>query len=50
MRDENEKFRREWEKMRKETDNMRELIRLKDRQIEEQLEHDEKDRESIDKI
>lgn len=35
--------------MKKENENLRELVKLKDRQIEEQLSNDEKDKETLEK-
>jgi kinesin family protein 15 len=43
-------MKKEWERTKKENENLRELIKLKDRQIEEQLNVDEKDRDTIEKI
>lgn len=35
MGQERDQIKKEWERMKRENDNMRELIKLKDRQIEE---------------
>lgn len=42
-------MKKDWERTRKENENLRELIKLKDRQIEDQQNVDEKDRETIEK-
>ena len=44
-REEKEQMKREWERMKKENENLRELVKLKDRQIEDQLNQEEKERD-----
>mmetsp|Transcript_18849 Transcript_18849/g.13676 ORF Transcript_18849/g.13676 Transcript_18849/m.13676 type:complete len:92 (+) Transcript_18849:1400-1675(+) len=50
LKDEREVLRRELEKCRKEIENLVELVKLKDTQIEAQQYEDDKDRESIEKF
>lgn len=49
-KEERDHAKKEWERARKENDNLRELIKLKDRQIEEQLNSDERDKQAIERI
>ena len=50
MAGEKEQIKKEWERIRRENDNMRELIKLKDRQIEEQQNLDDKDNSVFEKL
>jgi hypothetical protein len=43
-KEERDLVKREFERAKKENENLRELIKLKDRQIEEQLNADERDK------
>lgn len=43
-------MKKEWDRIKKENDNLRELVKLKDRQIEDQLQQDEKEREQVEKM
>ena len=43
-------MRREWERARKENETLRELVKLKEKQIEENGQQEEREKEAIDKI
>jgi chromosome segregation ATPase len=49
-KEERDAARKEWERARKEAEGLKELIMLKDRQIEEQLDADERDKQAMEKL
>ncbi len=49
VKEERDQLRAQQERMRKENENLKELVKLKDRQIEDQQSTDESDKQIIDK-